>query len=348
MLRMSIYSHRDLRYYGENSGYPYSSAQILKHLRQFKHNDEFMQVDLNSPKSKVQMYYGSEPGIFYSHQYKIKMAQIESTMAPDYFAKEKLNEFWTANHFSAQGLQNAGISSRKIYVYEHGVDSEIWSPKLRGENKKIRFLQIDAGQPRKRSDLSIKAFIAAFEGKDDYYLTLKYSDLRVVDLIHENLKLSSSPWAKKHISHVREQYDIKDLVKMYHDHDIMLYPSEGEGFGMIPLQALATGMPVISTSKWCSYDKYFKDNIIESKLGVSSIQENYPRRGEVVLADIDSLIYQMKKVSEDLKKQSSFFYNQVPEVTKEYNWQTKTNEAFGNLIERIGPDMFTSYRGYMS
>ncbi len=43
---------------------------------------------------------------------------------------------------------------------------------------------------------------------------------------------------------------------MYHQHDVMIYPTYGEGFGFIPFQALATGMPVISTHEWADYKKY--------------------------------------------------------------------------------------------
>jgi glycosyltransferase involved in cell wall biosynthesis len=127
---------------------------------------------------------------------------------------------------------------------------------------------------------------------------------------------------------------------LFHYHDILIYPSEGEGFGLIPLQALATGMPVISTSDWCSYDKYFTNNIIESHRGVSDVVENYTRFGEVVIPHIDSMIHLMKTAVENFESQANQFYSQIPEVIKDYDWQYRTNMAIDSLINRIGPDMF--------
>lgn len=348
MFRMSLYANPNLRESGSYFGYSYAFNETQKHFREYTYNDERIQIDLGSPKSMVQMYYGSPEGKFYDHQYKIQMTQIESTRCHPHWKNFKYDEWWTANQFGADAFINSGIPESKVHVYEHGVDSSIWTPFLRGQNKTISFLHIDSGAPRKRSDLVLKAFIECFEGKKDYYLTLKYSNLREIDLIHKNKKMCNTDWSKKHIRHISEQISLDDLVKMYHSHDVIVYPSEGEGFGLIPLQALATGMPVISTSRWCSYDKYFKDNIIESKLGKSKIVENYERFGDVVLPDFDSLVYQMKKFTENIHDQSLFFYQQVPMVIDEYSWKKQTKKALDGLIDRVGIEMFYSYTGYLN
>jgi len=348
MLRMSIYAQINLRESGSLFGYSYAFNETQKHFRKYLYNDEKIQIDLASPKCKIQLYYGSPEGTFYDHQYKIQMTQWESTMCPPQWKKFKYDEWWTANQFGAEAMINGGITESKVHIYEHGVDSSIWTPHLRGKNKTIKFLHVDAGGPRKRSDLVLEAFLKAFEGKSEYYLTLKYSGIREHDLIYKNKKMCSSSWAKKHVVHITDIIPLEDLVKMYHDHDVVVYPSEGEGFGLIPLQALATGMPVISTSRWCSYDKYFKDNIIESKLGKSKVIENYKRFGNVVLADLDSIIYQMKKFAENIESQSLFFYEQVPLVVDEYSWTKHTKNALDSLIDRVGIDMFKSYTGYLS
>jgi glycosyltransferase involved in cell wall biosynthesis len=140
---------------------------------------------------------------------------------------------------------------------------------------------------------------------------------------------------------------LEHLVSLFHYHDILIYPSEGEGFGLIPLQALATGMPVISTSDWCSYDKYFNENIIESHRGISDTVETYTRYGEVVLPHLDSMVDLMKNAAENFESQSKKFYNQIDEVVADYSWQKRTNMAMDSLINRIGIDMFEN-SGYVS
>ena len=45
-----------------------------------------------------------------------------------------------------------------------------------------------------------------------------------------------------------------------------MYPTWGEGFGFIPLQGLASGMPVISTYDWSHYVDYMGPLKLKSKL----------------------------------------------------------------------------------
>lgn len=351
MFRMSIYAHPHVRESGSYFGYAYTYYEIERHLRGYEHNGENLQLDINSPKSKVQLYYGSPPGYFFPNQYKIQMTQWESTLVPpnwvDY-AKD-YNEWWTANQFGADAFINAGVPAEKIHIYEHGVDSETWTPKMRGNNKKIRFLHVDSGSPRKRADLAIKAFKIAFGDNPNYELTLKHSHYpsKGVNWYDQNILETYGEWESSNVRHIRENMGLPELVNLFHFHDVLLYPSEGEGFGLIPLQALATGMPVISTSRWCSYDKYFTNNIIESTLGISNVVENYTRFGNVVLPELESMIQVMKNVVDSFELQSNNFYNQVPEVIADYDWQHRTNLIMDGLIERLGIKMFKSDRSYL-
>jgi glycosyltransferase involved in cell wall biosynthesis len=351
MFRMSIYAHPHVRKSGSYFGYAYTYYEIERHLREYEHNGEKLQLDINSPKSKVQLYYGSPPGYFSSNQYKIQMTQWESTLVPPNWVDnaKDYNEWWTANQFGADAFINAGVPAEKIHVYEHGVDASTWTPKKRGENGVIRFLHVDSGSPRKRADLAIKAFKAAFGNSLDYELTLKHSHYgsTKVDWYDKDILENHGEWESVNVRHIKENMGLAELVNLFHFHDVLIYPSEGEGFGLIPLQALATGMPVISTSRWCSYDKYFSNNIIDSRLGVSDVVENYTRFGNVVLPELESMIAIMKNVVEDFDTQSDIFYNQIPEVVDDYNWQHRTNMAMDGLVERLGKEMFTSSKWHL-
>jgi hypothetical protein len=125
-----------------------------------------------------------------------------------------------------------------------------------------------------------------------------------------------------------------EMVQLYHDHDILVYPTEGEGFGLIPLQALATGMPTISTGRWCSYEKYLGGNIIKSKIGKT--QNSGFHTGEVVLPDFDSTVELMKACVDDFDAQCDFYYQQSSSVIKEYNWQNQCDKFLRSFIKRKG------------
>ena len=344
MFRMSLYAHPQVRGSASYFGYAYAYNEIHKHLKNYQHNGNTINVDMNSPKSKVQLYFGSPHGAFYDHQYKIQMTQWESTLVPPHWVDHAkgYDEWWTANQFGANAFINAGVPAEKIHVFEHGVDGSMWTPKKRGTKDTIRFLHIDSGSPRKRGALAVEAFKKAFGNNPDYEITLKYSHhpASKQDWFDENVLENRGEWKDINVRHIKENMTLEHLISLFHFHDILIYPSEGEGFGLIPLQALATGMPVISTSRWCSYDQYFKDNIIESYEGISDVVENYTRYGNVIIPSLDSMINLMKNAVNNIESQSEYFYNQIPEVVDKYDWQKSTNLVMDKLISRLGLSMF--------
>lgn len=351
MPRFSMYAHPHLRYSGSRFGYAYTYNEIYKHMQSVVVNGENLQVNLNSPKAKTQLSYGSPPGTFYPHQYKIQMTQWESTIAPESHAElaKSYDELWTANDFGKQAYINAGVPEKKIHVFEHGIDTEIWYPSMRGRNKKIRFLHIDSGAPRKRADIAVDAFKAAFGDNKDYELTLKWSHAPDTDKnwFDTSVLESAGEW-DGNIRRIHESLSLEHLVSLFHFHDALIYPSEGEGFGLIPLQALATGMPVISTSLWCSYSDLFEESTIDSQLGVSHVIETYHRPGLVVIPSIDSTVEMMKNVADNIGYFSRSHFTKSASVRKRFQWADKCQGIIDGLVERVGVDGLGSHLGYLS
>lgn len=352
MKRMSLYAHPHLRNSESYFGYAYTFNEISRYLRQTKIGEETLQVDLNSPKSKIQLHYGTPPGSFYDHQYKIQMTQWESTIIPPSWVDlaKGYDEYWTANFFGKNAFINSGVPEDKVHVFEHGMDATMWTPHMRGRRDRVRFLHIDSGSPRKRADIAKEAFKAAFGKNLDYEITFKHSHHPIsgANWFDEETLANRGDWEEVNIRHIHENLVLEELVSLFHFHDILIYPSEGEGFGLIPLQALATGMPVISTSRWCSYENFLLGNVIDSTLGVSPIVETYTRFGEVVLPDFDSTVSLMKSCAETIVQQSEMFFAQIGDVTSKYDWLSLSQKAIDDLRDRVGEDMFSSYTGYLA
>lgn len=329
-------------------GYAYGYNRICKHFSEFKYKGDSLYISQNDPQAQVQMFYMEPewynqttmtdlrtPGFrkFHEHQYKIQGTHLEATKVWSHWidSMNSVDEIWVGNNFAKEAVINSGIKT-PTYVFEHGID-DMWTPKLRGQNSKVRFLHVDSGSPRKRADMVQDAFLKVFGNRDDAELTLKYhgdGEYSVMDLFNQTGDY-------RNIKKIYKTMSQEELVELFHEHDVLVYPSEGEGFGFIPLQALATGMPVISTSRWCSYDKFFTNNIIESQLGKT--QHTGYDHGEVVLANFDSLVHLMEDVFNNITSQAEHYFKQADQVYKEYNWQNKCNFMLNSLIKRIGIDM---------
>lgn len=326
-------------------GYAYGYTRICEHFNKYQRDGKKLSIVQNSPRSQVQMFY-MEPewynlsnmtnlrpeGFrkFHNHQYKIYGTHLEATKTWSHWidTMNKVDEIWVGNQFAAESVINSGVTT-PTYVFEHGID-DMWKPFKRGKRDKIRFLHVDSGSPRKRADLVEQAFITLFGNNPNAELTLKYHS-------HED---NTNKGVSSLFSNVKKIYKTlsqDDMVDLFYQHDVLVYPSEGEGFGFIPLQALATGMPVISTGRWCSYEKYIGSNIIESKIGPTTYTGYF--EGEVVLADFESLLYLMSKVYNNIDDECDYYFNQAQAVYDEYNWQNRCNDMLDNFIDRVGIDL---------
>jgi glycosyltransferase involved in cell wall biosynthesis len=333
----------------DHFGYALAYHKIKETIGSLAINGEDMKVYDNSKDCKVQLFMGSNPGQFHGGQYKIQMTQWESTIAPPAWRvfAQRYNEFWTANPWGAKAIVAAGVPQHKVHVFEHGIDSSVWTPHMRGQGNKIRFLHVDSDNPRKRSDHVIDAFKKAFGDDPNYELTLKYSlkktkyydtfEKSKVNWNDPNIMENHGRW-NGNIRRIEEITTTEDLVAIYHFHDVLVYPSEGEGFGFIPLQAIVTGMPTISTGRWPSYEQYLNGNIIESDLGKSTFMNHYP--GKCVIPQLDSTVHLLRETAANIKQQSELFFNRVPEVAEEYSWANKTIPVIADLYERIGDGYF--------
>jgi len=349
-MRMSLYSQGDLRV-NNHYGYGKTFIKIQDSFRKYRYNGEQIHIEWNSPRSKIQMYYGPHPveDAHYSHQYKIHMSQHEATRIFPHKVKaySEADEAWTANKWGAESMINSGVPEEKVFIFEHALDAEEFIPFMRGKKDKIRFLHIDSGSPRKRSDLVEKAFDILYKKYDNIELTLKYSHAPHLgkSWFEEDTLTTSGNWVRPGTRHINETISQEEMKSLINFHDVLVYPSEGEGFGMIPLEVMATGMPVISTHEWCSYSKYLINEAIESEIKESEIDWGYPKIGSGVIAKFDSIVDRMEYAINNIEKISNKYYGQVEDIKSEYTWENKTKEFLDSFIGRVGKDMFNGNSG---
>jgi glycosyltransferase involved in cell wall biosynthesis len=314
-----------------SNGYGYAALNIVNSLKTLG-----CSVPYSNPKSKVQFNF-AQPEHFKMHrnQYQIGYTPWESTKIPDIW-KTKLDavdEIWTTSNWCANVFEDNGY--KNIKVYPHGIE-DIWKPKRRQESDVIKFLHIGEPAPRKAGQMVVDAFSQLFGNNQKYSLTIKayYNNTtRIYNNIIDRNIIGLPQNIYNNIKVITEELSNEQLVKLYYDHDVLVYPSYGEGFGFIPLQALATGMPTICTSGWAHYENYLGPLKLKSQLIDSPWP--FPHQGKVLEPNYQHLLETMKDVVFNFNAYSGYYFAQSEKIHKEYNWLQLTENSFKHIFKKF-------------
>jgi glycosyltransferase involved in cell wall biosynthesis len=297
------------------NGYGYAAEQCKVALDRLGH-----EVSWRDPDADIEMNFIQPENWYWSGaQYRIAYLPWESTALRPGWAKmlNECDEVWTPSPVIAQWFKDEGVT-KDVHVYEHGVDSATWAPVKRNQDDTYRVLHHGAEALRKGGNEVISGFLG----------TLGDEDARLV------LKMINPYWQvhdTKHIEIHKTKTDISSLVELCHGCHLFCYPSWGEGFGLTPLQAMATGMPVLITDGWAPYAHLLTEkNFIKSTLVDSPWQDFHP--GKMFQPDADDLQDKIRWFFDNRASAAEEAGNLVKRVVEEYDWTNLTRNAFSHLF----------------
>jgi glycosyltransferase involved in cell wall biosynthesis len=261
--------------------------------------------------------------MFFPHQYNILYFPWESTQVKPGWERVMgaVDELWTPSQWCADVFSK--LTDTPIYVYEHGIGKE-WAPKLRKRTDKTKFLNIGAEAARKNGWSVVRALRKGFPHHPDTSLTLKMLSQVSIPL----------PPSLGKVAYINERWTPGQLLKAYYDHHIYVYPSSGEGFGLTPLQAMATGMPTICVADWAPYADLLNPALtLHGKLVRSGWPGIHP--GQVYRISEEDTVERMVYAYDNFERLAQEALEIAPKVHERYNWRTLTAAAFGGLKNRL-------------
>lgn len=203
-------------------------------------------------------------------------------------------------------LTNLYKSSVKTPVTEIlvGIDTDIYrvlKSKQEDPNRPFVYLMVGKFETRKASLESLLAFLQTFENhpeRENVVLKLKWLTQGYSRNMNEirgatNHLLKMYPRAAKRI--VMLDNPREDLVRLYNEADCFLFPSKAEGIGLPLIEAMACGVPCITTA-YTSLSDYANNKVAivlpdrgqvpmqDQFYGISS--ENWGTYGRVEVDDI--------------------------------------------------------------
>jgi len=215
-----------------------------------------------------------------------------------------------------------------IHIYYHGIDPLAYPFIDRRDDDCFVFGTYGRLSIRKGTDILIKAFKEEFKTETDVALILKTSDaiLPFGDLIKGDQRIIV----------IGEVYNHEKQLDLLSRMDCFAFPSRGEGFGLPPLEAMATGLPCIMTN-WSGLKDFGDKNdtlLLDYKLVPA---ENFTKDiykeecGDWAEPDFEDLKKKMRWAYENRTKMREMGKAASERVHKDWTWDTVTK----NFIKKL-------------
>jgi len=338
------------------SGYSYASRKIIAELKKTNlhihtHEDYFQQVStLNLP-----------PGIGHFKSFDIDHADLvvnnklpghgrvttnseipmvsfcywETTMLPRDFVRNlnHSDEVWTTSKWARDVFIDSGVDV-PVVDFNLGVDTEVYNIQQDAPNTDFVFLSIGAPSTRKNSQMVVDAFLKIFGGKSGYKLVVKSSgspDCRLIYDGHNHGFVGNHP----QIDVVDYQLSEEDLSALYDSAHCVVYPTSGEGWGMMPFQSIAKGVPTICTNATACTEFASLSVPLDFTWGTDNMSGIYNGAGEWAVPDFDDLCDKMLYVANNHQEVKDFTMLGAWLIRNNYKWSDVSIDYYNAIIDLV-------------
>lgn len=257
-----------------------------------------------------------------SNIYSVGYTFWETNKLPDNWVPEcnRMDEVWTCSTAMQEVFIESGVK-RPIYEFKLGVDPNIYYPKLRQGHNPFTFLSLGSPSSRKNSQMAVDAFLKLFKNNYDYRLIYKsngepdariYIDGQMHSLRHPQIQV------------IDDEVSHEELGRIYDMADCLIYPTSGEGWGNIPFQAIAKGIPTICTNVLACTEFAEMSLPLDFKWSTWNMNGIYNGAGEWAEPSFDDLCDKMIYAVNHYREIAQKTYDNALWINENMSWEKVT------------------------
>jgi glycosyltransferase involved in cell wall biosynthesis len=262
----------------------------------------------------------------------ILFTMYESSPVPEIFREYflKADGILVPTNFVFDLFRQYKPKSKNMFVSRLGFDDDLYSYVERSWQpfEPFHFLWIGAPNARKGWPYAMSAFAHLFGDQPWAFLTMKTSsetgDGRVV--FRDNITFDS-----------RRYDDPSMLFELYSKAHCFLAPSLGEGFGLTPLEAMSTGLPVIATWYGGLLDFCKTENSWLVPYQMERVDQTDGSPYNAAIPDVPAICAAMKDIVADYPAALRKAKIGSDMVRQEFTWKAAAKELVSN-IKKFGFD----------
>lgn len=275
----------------------------------------------------IDYYFGNQ-------SYNIGFSYWETNKLPSSWvdSMNQMDEIWTTSSWAKEVFIESGVSV-PVYNFKLGVDSKLFKPVLREYPRKpFTFLCIGSPSTRKNSQLTVDAFIKLFGNDDSYRLIYKSVDAPDARLKNESGELMSII-NHPNIEVIENDVTLTRLSEIYDMSDCVVYPTSGEGWGMLPYQAISKAIPTICTNATACTEYANLSIPLTYQWSDINMTGIYSDCGQWAKPNFDELCDKMLYIVDNYEKVSKDTYDNVIQVYNSMTWEAVSKDYQDRLCQ---------------
>lgn len=320
---------------GSKDGYGIASLNMARQLE-----NQGIKVSYNFSGQTIGLLFHAPYSILrVPTPYRIVYTMFESTKIPaswhDYLAAA--DKILVPSRWCQKVFKEGGFDSEVVPL---GYDDTFFKFKQREIKRKLRknfvFLHYNAFNVRKGFLELVQAFREEFDQSEPVEIWFKTHlakpPIPFVPTVYPNIKVITG-----------EVPEFK-LAELCHQADCFVFPSRGEGFGQTPLEAMATGLPVIVPNAH-GISEYFNSDCmyeVEVEKMDKAVYKRYKNEdvGQMYVSSVKHLRQQMRYVYEH-QEEALEKGKKAAEYAKNYTYQkmaTRLKDTIDDIMSKPLPE----------